>query len=142
MAHHTKDKGDIGVLKAQADMALQGYAILHPMTERAPFDTVIYKAGKIRRVQIRYRSLSEDGSLRVSLKGCWADRHGVHTTFLNRDEVDLICVYCPETDMCYYFKTDIRNRAAFWLRVRPTNKRQYRSASVHHAENYRRVPEE
>ena len=25
--HHTKDKGDVGVLKAQADLATQGYDV-------------------------------------------------------------------------------------------------------------------
>ena len=41
--HHTKEKGDLGVLKAQLDMYEQGFTILNPVTEHAPFDLVIYK---------------------------------------------------------------------------------------------------
>src|SRR6266702_8062136 len=142
MSHHTKDKGDLGVLKAQADLALQGYTILHPMTEHAPFDLVIYKAGRFQRVQVRYRSLTENGGLEVSLRSGWADRHGTHVTFLNRNEIDLVCVYCPETDQCYYFQPPLANRTQFTLRVRPTVNRQSKCRSVRFAEDYRKVPEE
>ncbi len=40
MRHHTKDKGDIGVLKAQADLYQKGWITLNPATEHAPFDLV------------------------------------------------------------------------------------------------------
>jgi hypothetical protein len=39
-SHHTKDKGDLGVLKAQLDLFEQGFAILVPLTEHCPFDLV------------------------------------------------------------------------------------------------------
>ncbi len=35
MKHHTKDKGDLGVLKAQLDLFEKGYTILLPYTEHA-----------------------------------------------------------------------------------------------------------
>ena len=41
--HHTKQKGDLGVLKAQLDLFEQGFILLNPMTEHAPFDLVAYK---------------------------------------------------------------------------------------------------
>lgn len=142
MPHHTKDKADLGVLKAQADAALQGYTVLHPMTEHAPFDLVVYKAGRFRRVQVRYRSLTENGCVRVGLRSCWNDRHGTHMRLLNKKEVDLVCVYCPQTDQCYYFRADVSNRTEVWLRVRPSGKRSYRSATIRLAENHRKIPEE
>jgi hypothetical protein len=142
MRHHTKDKGDLGVLKAQADMASQGFMVLHPLTEHAPFDLVAYKPGRFYRVQVRYRSVKPDGQLIVSLRTGWNDRHGTHMTFLNREEVDLVCVYCPETDKCYYFRPPLENRTTFILRVRPTENRQSWSRVVHVAENYSKVPED
>ena len=39
--HHTKDKGDLGVLHAPVDLARRGYAVLLPLTEHAPFDLVV-----------------------------------------------------------------------------------------------------
>jgi len=40
--HHTKDKGDLGVLKAQVDLFEQGFIVALPVTEHAPFDLIIY----------------------------------------------------------------------------------------------------
>lgn len=45
MAHHTKDKGDLGVAKAHADLTAQGFMVLMPLTEHAPFDLVAYRDG-------------------------------------------------------------------------------------------------
>jgi hypothetical protein len=101
--HHTKDKGDLAVFKAQADLAAQGFTILLPLTEHAPFDLVIYKNRAFRRVQVRYRACSKKGCLDVRLRSIWSDRHGVHRVLMDKSEVDLVCVYCPDTDECYYF---------------------------------------
>jgi hypothetical protein len=59
MKHHTKSKGDLGVLKAQVDLYEKGYMILHPQTEHAPFDLVVYKDKNFKRVQVKYRNLNE-----------------------------------------------------------------------------------
>ncbi|MEA3055553.1 MAG: hypothetical protein QOD30_985, partial [Actinomycetota bacterium] len=36
LAHHTKNKGDLGVAKAHADLVGQGFIVLFPTTEHAP----------------------------------------------------------------------------------------------------------
>jgi hypothetical protein len=41
--HHTKNKGDLGVLKACADLAQQGFLVLNPLSEHSPFDLFAYK---------------------------------------------------------------------------------------------------
>jgi hypothetical protein len=51
--HHTKSKGDLGVLKAQADLAEQGYMVLLPLTKHQAFDLVIYKDGLFKSVQVK-----------------------------------------------------------------------------------------
>ena len=35
--HHTRQKGDPGVLKAQLDLFEQGFVVLNPITEHTPF---------------------------------------------------------------------------------------------------------
>ena len=52
--HHTKNKGDLGVLKAQLDLFEQGFTVRVPLTEHLPFDLVAYKEGEFRRVQVKY----------------------------------------------------------------------------------------
>jgi hypothetical protein len=44
--HHTKDKGDLGVAKAHADLVSEGFTVLFPATEHAPIDLVAYGAGE------------------------------------------------------------------------------------------------
>ncbi len=61
-SHHTKDKGDLGVLKAQVDLFEQGFTICLPQTEHSPFDLVAYKNGKFYRVQVKYRALEKNGA--------------------------------------------------------------------------------
>ncbi len=64
--HHTKNKGDIGVLKTCVDLAEQGYLILTPLSEHSPFDIVAYKDKKFLRIQVKYRTL-KNGALQIRL---------------------------------------------------------------------------
>ena len=59
MPHHTKDKGDLGVAKAQADLVQRGYLVLTPFSEHAPFDLVAYREHEFLRIQVKYRSAAK-----------------------------------------------------------------------------------
>ena len=137
IAHHTKGKGDLGVLKAQIDLFEQGFTILLPLTEHSPFDLVAYRNGEFRRVQVKYRTVDKFGGIQVKFSTCWTDKHGTHTVPINKSEVDLYCIYCPNTDECYYLEPGkFRSNAS--LRVEtPKNSQQKR---VNFAADFRRVP--
>ena len=135
--HHTKEKGDLGVLKAQVDLCEQGFTILNPMTEHAPFDLVAYKDGVFRRIQIKYRTLDQAGKLDIKFSTCWADRHGTHTAPVDKNEVDVFCVYCPDTDECYYLDPkEFRAHASLRVGAPKNSQRKH----VRFATDYRRVP--
>lgn len=120
--HHTKDKGDIAVVKAIADLTCQGAAVLVPLTEHAAFDLVALLGDRFFRVQVKYRSL-KGGTIGVVFESTWADRHGVHTTPMSKAEVDIVLIYCPTTDQCYY--VDPReHRKAITLRIDPPRNNQ------------------
>ena len=136
-SHHTKDKGDLGVLKAQVDLFEQGYTVLLPLTEHRPFDLVAYRDGQFRRVQVKYRSVDRFGKIDVKFSTCWTDKNGTHTVPIDKQEVDLYCVYCPDTDECYYLDPrHFRSNAS--LRVRTPKNNQQRKVNL--AAGYRRVP--
>ncbi len=135
--HHTKDKGDLGVLKAQLDLFEQGFLILDPVTEHAPFDLVAYRNGKFLRVQVKYKSVDRTGSITVHFRSSWADRKGTHLRLVDKREIDLYCIYCPETDECYYLDPKSYNRSVT-LRVEAPKNNQVRNIRL--ARNYRRVP--
>lgn len=50
------------------------------------------------------------GILTAPFKTCWADRNGVHTQRIDKTAVDLYCIYCPDTDRCYYVDPRRRKR--------------------------------
>ena len=83
MKHHTKEKGDLGVLKAQVSLYEQGYLILQPVTEHAAFDLVAYRGGFFKRIQVKYKSLDKTGALTVHFRSSWADKHGSHMRAVN-----------------------------------------------------------
>lgn len=99
--HHTKNKGDLGILYAQLDLARKGYGVLTPLTEHEAFDLVAYKDGRFYRVQVKYRT-AKNGVITLAFKNVWADRHGVHIVRVDKFAVDVYCVFCPQTSECYY----------------------------------------
>lgn len=99
--HHTKEKGDLGLAKAYADLVSRGYRVFFSHSEHLPFDLAVYKNGKFTRVQVKYVKLY-NGTIRVRFTSTWVDRDGVHHKPVDKSEVDVYCVYCPETDRCYY----------------------------------------
>ncbi len=116
--HHTKNKGDIGVLKVQADLVTQGWTILVPQTEHAPFDIVVYKDKVFKRVQVKYRSIDNKGTLTVAFKSYWSNKSGVQFSKQDISEIDLVAIYCPEIDKCCYIdSSEITEGNTLCLRV-------------------------
>ena len=136
MPHHTKDKGDLGVAKTQANLVQRGYLVLIPFSEHAPFDLVAYRDHEFLRIQVKYRSAAR-GVLTIAFRTSWADRNGSHEKAIDKDEVDLFCVYCPDTDECYYFKPQ-EFRRGISLRVAIPKNNQVKNVRM--AEEFRQIP--
>lgn len=134
MAHHTKDKGDLAVFKAMSDLGSKGYIILNPLTEHAPFDICIYKDGVFKRIQVKYRTCIK-GRLEIRMESTWSDKNGIHKKSMDKNEVDLLCVYCPESEECYYFDPKVCNKCMTLRIVKPLN-----NQPCHMASDYREVP--
>ena len=132
--HHTKGKGDLGVAKAYCDLVEKGFIVLFPSTEHAPFDLVSYDGSKFVRIQAKYRSAVR-GVLQVNLINWWADRNGSHGKPIDKGQIDVFCVYCPETDRCYYFKD-----ARISMTLRVTAPKNNQSKNVRFADDYAGVP--
>ena len=137
MPHHTKDKGDLGVAKVYADLVSKGHVVLIPMTEHAPFDLVTYDARQsFHRIQVKYRAAST-GTVSVQFRSLWADRHGTHIKAMDKTAVDVVAIYCPETDECYYVRPE-QFRTGVTLRVTPSSNGQKRG--IHQASSFRGFP--
>ncbi len=135
--HHTKVKGDLGVLKAQLSLYEQGYLILQPVTEHAPFDLVVYKDNVFKRVQVKYKSLDKTGAITLHFRSCWADKNGTHMQAVDKDQIDLYCVYCPDTDECYFLDPNAFEKSVT-LRVEMPKNNQ--NKHIKFVTDYRGVP--
>ena len=84
--------------------------MLFPATEHAPFDLVAYAAGQFHRLQV---------------------------TPLDKGAIDSVCIYCPETDECYYVRPDAHGTSVT-LRIVPSRNGQ--QARVLDAAAFRELP--
>jgi hypothetical protein len=134
--HHTKTKGDLGVLKSQIDLYQKGYMILLPQTEHSPFDIVAYKNSSFLRIQVKYRK-AKNGKIEVPFTTCWTDKNGTHTQNYDKNEIDLMCVYCPDSDKCYYINPKKCNKT-FVLRFSLPKNNQI--TNINMAEDYLNIP--
>ena len=135
--HHTKTKGDLGVLKAKVDLFEKGFLILSPETEHAPFDIVAYKDNIFKRVQVKYRELV-NGKVEIKNSTCWADKNGTHTCEYDLNEIDVFCIYVKSIDQCFYFPISLfeGNKCLnFRVDTPKNNQKKFRLIS-----DYREVP--
>ena len=134
--HHTKGKGDLGVAKAHADLVGKGFVVLFPATDHAPFDLVAYASGEFYRLQVKFRS-ARAGAVKVHFRSMWADRNGTNVMPTDKEAIDAICIYCPETDECYYVRPSAHG-ASVTLRITPSKNGQ--QTGVLDAAAFRELP--
>jgi hypothetical protein len=133
MKHITTDKGDIGVAKVIADLIEKGFPVFTPISASCPFDLLIYK-DTFKRVQVKYRTISNRGTLDIALR-----RSVISNTKIKHSknqEVDIVAVYCPETNKCYYIDA-IEVGSSISLRVGKTKNNQ--SNNIKFAEDYENI---
>jgi hypothetical protein len=135
--HHTKNKGDLGLVQAMADLTAKGWAILVPLTEHEAFDLVAYREGRFLRVQVKYRSMAR-GCIELQFKSIWADRRRNHYVPLDRNSIDVVCLYCPDTARCYYIDPKDTPTMKVCLRIEPP--RNNVSKGVRWAKDFTEIP--
>jgi hypothetical protein len=134
--HHTKNKGDLGVAKAYCDLVEKGFIVLFPATEHAPFDLVGYDGNRFVRIQVKYRR-AVNGSIQIPMKNWWTDKNGSHGKQIEKSQIDAFCVYCPDTDKCYYFKPENVEKC-FTIRV--TVPKNNQAKRINFADDFTETP--
>ena len=103
-----------------------------PLTEHEAFDIVAYRDGRFVRIQVKYRA-AVDNCVVVGFRSSWADRRGVHTVPMDKNAVDYVCIYCPDTKQCYYVDPKHYDRE---LRLRLAPSRNNQRKGVHFADAF------
>jgi len=137
MRHHTKDKGDKGTGNVIADLLSKGIQVCLPLSEHLPFDLIAVKQdGSLLRVSVKYRTLKK-GSVYVVFSSSYSDSHGVHTKEIDKNLIDLLAIYCPETKEVYYVIPSNFDKSVT-LRVEESKNNQTKGINL--AKNYLLVP--
>jgi hypothetical protein len=103
MRHHTKDKGDISLACVIADLIKHDIQIALPISEHLPFDLIaIHPNGTTLKVSVKYRVMRTSGTVRVEARSVWNDRNGTHHRRHSPGDYDVVGIYCPDTNECYY----------------------------------------
>jgi len=113
----TYEKGAIGEHRVVADLINKGYRVHKPLIDSLPYDIVVSIKGFFYRVQVKYVRLRK-GHIETSPR-----RVNTKNEKSRNEEFDLLAIFCPDTDQCYYiwtseFDTSIR------LRTKPTKNNQ------------------
>ena len=137
MKHHTKTLGDEGVLRAKLDLLKRGYVTCSPDTEHAPFDLIAWKDGRSVTIQVKARNVTSRGCVGVSFKSYWADKHGSHMVEVDKNAIDLYCVYCPQTELCYYFDPKKYNKG---ISIRVEESKNSQKLGINWHEDFLEVP--
>ena len=101
--HHTKHKGDMGLAKVISDLVKKGYVPCIPLSEYQAYDLVaVLDDGVTMKLQVKYATLKENGTIEVRFRRNWSDRNGVHTEHYLEGEFDYYAIYCPEKETVLY----------------------------------------
>src|SRR5262249_18023620 len=118
------------------DLAEKGYRLLLPLSEHEPFDLVAYQGTRFLRVSVKYRAAVR-GTIALPFSSSWADRHGNHSVAIDKRSIAVICVYCPDTKLCYYVDP-LQFRRSVRLRLAPTSNSQKKR--LHWANDFIDIP--
>lgn len=83
---------------------------------------------------MKYRELNVRGILEVRFRSSYSTASGVTTKEVNKEEIDVYCVYCPQTDSCYYFNPKLFSKSISLRVDSPKNKQEKK---VNFASDYR-----
>ena len=130
----------MGLYKSLVDLLEKGFSVYTSETEHEPFDIIAYKTGGIfKRIQVKYRAITKNGTINLSFRASWADKNGSHVNFYDKNEIDLFCIYCPDTDKCYYIDPNNFNKNVK-LRFQQPKKYGNRKEGIHLAEDFLKLP--
>lgn len=114
----TTSKGNIGVAAIMTDLLKKGYEVLIPFSEDSPFDLVVYHDKRFYKIQCKYRALKH-GAIIAAFTRMIVNYKKQERRKLKESEIDVIAIYCPDTNKCYYLSyNDIRDKKdRLYLRV-------------------------
>lgn len=98
---------------------------------------MIYKDQIFKRVQVKYKGPNVKGILEVRFRSSYSTSKGSVNKNVDKNQIDVYCIYCPQTDECCYFDPKSFN-SSFSLRIDAPKNNQM--LNVKFAKDYREIP--
>lgn len=112
----TKEKGLIGTTKVLADLVEKGFDVFLPVSEHSPIDIIACRDSKTYRIQVKYRKLSRGNRISITLYSVWSNSKGVNTIPINLNNIDILAIYCKDSNKIYYLdKKYLNNKGCISL---------------------------
>ena len=113
----TQKKGNLGLVKAITDLTEKDIAVSLPISESERYDLIAEKNNICKTVQVRYTSL-KNGKMEIKLKSVWSNGEGFQVRNRQKNDFDILAVYCPDTQKNYYLDASkFENGNGITLRV-------------------------
>jgi len=136
----TIEKGTIGLTSAVADLVKRGFQVSIPVSEHSAFDLIITKGNSHKTVQVKYRQLDIDGSINLHLRTVYTNTKKTIRKEMNKDLIDIVCIYCPEIDECIYLNPNNINKT-ITIRTKPSAKKHgQQNSKFNWINDFRQVP--
>lgn len=138
MSHQTKDKGDLAVVMALADLRRRGIVTCLPISEHLPFDMVAVMPDMttLVRLQVKYRKTNTVGTIHLTFRSNYYDSKKIYSKHVDLSHLDSYAVYSPDTNQMYYIRADelLEDAKAITLRLNPPKNHQ--KTRIWYAENF------
>jgi hypothetical protein len=143
LKHHTKTKGDIGLVKVLSDLSDKGLDCLLPISEHLPFDLIAFDqdTGKTYKVQCKFKKKT-NGVIDVPIRTSHMTTTGSVSSRYNYGSFDVLAVYNPDTNTVYYVaeKELTDKTTSIKLRVDAPNTRYCKEDKCNMAVDYTAFP--
>lgn len=122
---NSKDFGDIGEDQVLLAFLKKGYHVSIPFDDNSPYDLVVDIEGKLKKVQCKYASMKENGSIpiyRYSTTRRSNSKKEDDSVFIKNtyNDIDFIAAYCPDTDKVYLVPLhSFEDKLILTLRITP-----------------------
>jgi len=119
------------------DLHEKGFVVAEPLTEHTPSDLIVWREQNSKTVQVKYRSKDDAGKVNVQFGSTQRNTDGPYNTEIDKDKIDLYCVYCPKSDECYYFDPDRFGKSTT---IRIDEPKDNQTKGIHFAEDFEQIP--
>ncbi len=128
----TLERGAMAEAFVAFDLLKQGYHVFTPAQAYSPYDLVAADADhKLYRVQVKHARRAGN-SVSVNLRGSRTNKFGNVARPLNTANIDILAVYCPDTEKVYYVKSNDLPQSvlSIWLKDTHPNPNRKRKPNM------------